>query len=640
MCGIAGMWTSRRRSLDAGNVTDVVAAMAGALQHRGPDGGGVWTAASGDLALGHRRLAIIDLSPSGAQPMSGPSGTTTIVFNGEIYNYVELRAALVAEGVRFRSTTDTEVILALYEKHGDDCVRMLRGMFAFALWDARQRRLLVARDRIGKKPLYYARRPGWLAFASELKALRVAFGSDVPQLDAASINRYLSFGCISGPGTVYRDVYQLPPGSTLVATASDRVEIRTYWSPDRTSEQARDVTIDEVEDKLIEAVRIRLRSDVPVATFLSGGIDSGLVTAMATRLNGPLAAFTVGFEDGQFDERPLARQVARRYGVDHHEITVRPDVARLLPEIVRAYDQPYADASCVPAYCVAQAVSGAGYKVVLNGDGGDELFGGYRRALAAAWLSRLHGMAGPAVTRTIAGAALALLGEPAGHRGARAFLQRFLRGAAAGDVRRLLIWSTDSFTADERRDLGIAPYDEAADVHGLLSYVPPGAGPLASMMAIDLKWALPYDLLVKMDIATMAHGLEARSPLLDQDLVEMQTRRPIAGLLPGFTTKPVLRALARKYLPADVVTAPKRGFEPPLERWMTGELTALRDDLLLAPDGLLATIVDRAKLEAFVRRPPAGDTFRWAHRAWILLSLAAWDRFVARERVQPLGLSA
>ena len=638
MCGISGIWACDPERWDRDGLAAAVWNMNDALRHRGPDDAGIWCDPSAGVALGHRRLAIIDLSPAGRQPMTGPSGTTHIVFNGEIYNYRELRQTILSDGTTLRSASDTEVILALYEKHGDECLRLLRGMFAFALWDARARRLLIARDRIGKKPLYYSTLGGHLVFASELKALRRILPPDELQLDRASLNRFLSFGFISGPRTIYRNVYQLPPGSMLVATAPDRPQIRSYWTPDDGRVGAQSVTPGEIEEKLLEAVRIRMRSDVPIASFLSGGIDSGLVTAIATRLNGPMSTFTVGFEDGDFDERPLARQVARRLGTDHHEVTVRPDVERLLPQLVRAYDQPYAEAAAVAAYCLAEVVSRHGFKVVLSGDGGDEIFGGYRRALAAAWLSRLEALAGARVIRTAARTVLPLLVEPHPHRSRYAFLRRVIRGAAADEIRRLLIWSTDSFTNDERRDLGMDAYDERGDPEGLASYLPRGAdqSPLASMIAIDLRWALPYNMLVKMDVATMAHGLETRSPLLDQELVQMQMERPVADLLPGFSTKPALRAIARKYLPGEVVAAPKRGFQPPMEveHWVTHELKTVRDELLLATDGLVASMTDRTRLEAFLHRPPAGDSSRWAERVWILLSLAAWDRFVAREDVQ------
>lgn len=608
----------------------IAASMTATLRHRGPDDEGYWVDDRRGIALGHTRLAIIDLSRRAKQPMVGPSGATHIVFNGEIYNHVELRKELRSQGVRFHNDSDTLVIQALYERDGLECLKRLRGMFGLAIWDARQQQLVLARDRVGKKPLYYCRQGGALYFASEIKAIVRVLG-DPPSVDPAAISEYLGFGFIGQERTIYSQIMRLPPGSALVATSPDQMRISPYWKPQWESKRglSRAEAVERADRLITEAVRLRLRSDVPVGVFLSGGIDSGLVTAAAARSMGSrLQTFSVGFAgDSVFDERDLARQVARRYDTDHHEVVLKPDVAELVPKIAWHHDEPFGDASAIPSFAVAEFAA-RHVKVVLNGDGGDELFAGYRRHLAASAMDLLSRFLPQSLMRPAAAGALRILPSSGSFRTRYALFRRFLRGLAALPSERLLSWHADGFTDAEKSSLlrggqvELPRQTSVADLAQTLST----RSELGRTLAMELVWSLPGDLLVKMDIATMAHGLEARSPLLDQELVAWANTLPDSIRLGGFTTKPILRALAARYLPKDVVQAPKRGFEIPLRQWLEEDLREMRDDLILARDGVVCSLFERSALEDLLRRPP-DNPVRWARLSWLLLMLAAWDRY-------------
>lgn len=631
MCGINGLWDAS--GLLEEDLQERLRRMTLMLTHRGPDEQDLWREPEIGVGLGHTRLSIIDLSPTGHQPMVGPSGSAVTVFNGEIYNYLELREELMAGGVQFRGTSDTEVLLALYEKYGLDCVNRLRGMFAFAIWDRAERRLVLGRDRLGKKPLYWRLDGQTLYFASEIKAIRVASTANVT-MDQEAVDEYLSFGFIAGERTIYKEIRELPPGCLLVATQPTKVAIMRYWEP-RWKPKAKLSFTDAANDAealLTEAIRIRLRSDVPIGVFLSGGIDSGLITAIVTKIAGRCLTVSVGFEDEFFDERPLARQVAQRYETDHHEILLRPDVSSLIPKITRYYDEPFADASAIPSFAVA-AYARQHMKVVLTGDGGDELFAGYRRDLAAGFASGLISLVGDAKLAVLSKALLRALPSPHTHRSSYAFFHRFLRGTAVQNTHRMLLWSSDGFTPLERLQLGGRPNGSGEGLRAFDSFMASCGGMrlLERTLAMDLLWILPYDLLVKMDIATMAHGLEARSPFLDHELVEWAALLPNHVRLPGVSTKPILRRLARKYLPDNVRLAPKKGFEVPLYRWLTRDLKEMRDDLLLSRTGLVARMLDCAKVEQLLKGDPRIEPGRWARLVWILLMLAAWDYYVQRD---------
>jgi len=632
MCGIAGLWIrggARREMLQAS-----ACRMTAMLKHRGPDGHGWWCDPAVGVGLGHMRLSIIDLSETGDQPMVDHSGSTVIVFNGEIYNYLELRATLESDGIKFRGTSDTEVLLALYAKRGLECVAELRGMFAFSIWDGAERRLVLARDRVVKKPLYY-----WVpdsrtfCFGSEIKAVRAATPTD-PGIDTAALNNYLRFGFVGGTRTIYRGIREIPPGHLLVTTDPAELHLIPYWQPKWKPKNR--ISFDEAVEQtgvlLRESVNLRLRADVPVGVLLSGGIDSGLIASFAARKAGQKCkTFSVGFENEELDERPLARAVAQRYATEHHEVLLSPDVSGLIPKVAWHYDQPFADASAVPTFAVAEYAR-RHVKVVLTGDGGDESFAGYRRDLSAALLSSLTRLVGEPVLASGSRLLGKVLPAPRTHRDPYALGYRFIRGMSVSEIARMVVWSSDGFSDEERTQLGQAPgpYREDSGAFESLLASLRGLGLLDRSLGLDLLWILPFDLLIKLDIATMAYGLEARSPFLDQELVQWAMRLPESVRLGGMQTKPILRCLARRYLPTLVSKGPKKGFEVPLYRWVSQDLKELRDDLVLSPNGLLASIFDRVELERMLRDPVRGSRVRWAQLGWILIMLAAWDRYAAR----------
>jgi len=634
MCGIAGIW---------GEVsTERLCAMTASLRHRGPDDEGYWIDPRFNVGFGHRRLAIIDLA-GGKQPISNEDGQVVTIFNGEIYNYRELREELMARGHHFKTKSDTEVIVHLYEECGTNVATQLRGMFAIAIWDCAQRQLVLVRDRVGKKPLYYSEANGEFIFASEIKGILAGFRAELA-LSEQGVADYLAWGCIPAPGTIYRQIRAVEPGQLLVIRDRRICRCEKYWELRMLpkADISRREAVDRIDQLVREAIRLRLRSDVPVGSFLSGGIDSGVVTAIAAQQHpGPLTTITIGFEDDSFDERPLAKRIAQRYGTEHHEVVVRPDVVTDLPQIARAYDQPFGSASAIPSYYVAQAARQY-VKVVLNGDGGDELFAGYRRYVAA-WLNGMLSWADGPACRPVWQLLSKIMPVPRGFRTGYAFTHRLVRGVGMEPAARYLAWAVDGLNEHTLRTLcgatgtrlkncwldRIEPGDRLAA--GILETLR-DCGPVDRMLAADFATILPHDLLVKMDIATMAHGLEARSPLLDHELIDLVSHYPEAVKLRGFQTKPLLRELSRRYVPGTVRHAPKRGFEVPLIRWLRGELRELSEDVILARDGLLVELFDRPALERLVREEDGLDPARWSRRVWLLLMLGMWDRYVNKDR--------
>ncbi len=638
MCGIAGIWGDAAPKR--------LQAMADRLRHRGPDDEAIWIHPRHDLGFAHRRLSIIDLK-GGRQPIESEDGRVVTMLNGEIYNYRELREELIAGGHRFKTHSDTEVIVHLFEDHGTGFVSHLRGMFAIVIWDEGQRLLVLVRDRAGKKPLYFSEIDGDFLFASEIKGVLAASRRPLA-VDEQSLADYLAWGTIHAPATIYREVRSVCPGELLVVRRGRVVTRERYWRQ-RMIPKVRvspAEAVEQVDGLVREAVRLRLRSDVPVGAFLSGGVDSGIVTAMAAKeCAGTLTTITVGFEDGAFDERPAARLVADRYATDHHELLLRTDVAADLPAITAAYDQPFADSSAIPSYCVARATRPL-VKVVLSGDGGDELFGGYRRYIAGRVNQLLCWADGP-ICRPVWTLIGRLLPVPRSYRSAYAFAHRLARGMAMEPVSRYLTWAVDVFDEDrlrllcgvERRDsprprwLDRTQRSDRLARRALQAF--DACGPIDRMMGADFAAILPHDLLVKMDIACMAHGLEARSPLLDTNLIDVVSRYPERIKLPGFSTKPILRALSSRYVPEVVRTAPKRGFEVPIVRWLRGDLRDLCQDVVLSRDGLLASLFSRPALEKLVgpassRSRNGLDPARWGRCVWTLLMLGMWDRVVNR----------
>ncbi|MGY2989961.1 MULTISPECIES: asparagine synthase (glutamine-hydrolyzing) [Bradyrhizobium] len=630
MCGLTGFLLNER--IDDAMARRRLASMAATINHRGPDDEGVWT--DGRAGLGFKRLAIIDLTPAGHQPMGSADGRVWLVFNGEIYNFPELRAELEAKGHTFRSHSDTEVILAGYLAWGDKILNRLRGMFAIAIWDTRTRQLMLARDRIGKKPLYYALTEKGLFFGSEIKAI-LAWPGIERQADLDALHLFLSFQYIPAPHTAFRSVRKLRAGSVMSISldADGRLSaprIERYWQlpaprpSSRASFNLRAAT-EELTDRLKEAVRIRMISDVPLGAFLSGGLDSSAVVAMmAQQSSDPIKTFSIGFENEEYDETRYARMVAERYNTDHHELVVRPDAVAILPKLVYHYNEPFADPSAVPSFYLAE-LARRHVTVALNGDGGDEAFMGYGRYATMHALSRVDNV--PKPLRQMGVAALGRLplgGKMASHAGHLATLLR-----SASQARQDRYSFTITAFADEHKVAGYGDAMRGSLGQSALDLFAPFLNEAESLVSganwADIHIYLPDDLMVKVDIATMAYSLESRSPLLDHVLMEWAMTLPENVTIPSGTTKAIFKKAMEPFLPHDVIYRPKMGFGCPVDHWLRGELKEMAYDLLLSPLAQSRGIMDRNAVQVLLDEHCSGSN---AHhtRLWPLLIMELWFR--------------
>ena len=620
MCGVAGVWTPQGLPLPD-DIEAALARMHLSIRHRGPDGDGVWR--DGQVGLAHRRLAIIDLSPAGRQPMHDADGVATISYNGEIYNYRELRTELAGLGHRCRTETDTEVILEAYKRWGDAALSRLRGMFAFALWDRRRRRLLLARDRVGEKPLYYAWSGGRLLFGSEIKSV-LGWPGMPREPDLHAVHSYLTYQYVPAPRTAFAGVCKLEPGSALVVEADGAWRIERYWSlprpaasPPRRPEAE---LLEETRARLDEAVRMRLMSDVPLGAFLSGGVDSSAVVAMMAKA-GRAKTFSIGFENAAYDERRWARAVAERYGCEHHEYVVRPDALAILPSLVWHYGDAYADSSAVATWYVSE-IARRHVTVALSGDGGDEAFLGYAR-YAAFKAESLYGAAPVALRRALARIAAGVQGGPRLWRRAR----RMLVEGAAGDAERYEKWLALFAGADKRALYGERLRDSlAADPLDLVRPLIAGEGAAAARAAhVDIHTNLPDDLLTKVDVASMAHGLESRAPFLDHELLEFAAGLPADQRLPGFRPKALLKKALEPLLPRDLLYRPKMGFGVPIDDWFRGPLGDLARDVLLDGPARSRGLFRADEVRRLLDEHRTGRA-RHHYRLWALLMLELWFR--------------
>lgn len=619
MCGLCGYidpWNRGGR--------DVLVRMADLLRHRGPDDAGV---AQGEgWGLGFRRLAILDLSPNGHQPMSYGNGRFHLAFNGEIYNHVELRRDLEAEGERFRGGSDTEVLLRLLARRGEAALPLLNGMFAFALIDTERRTFLLARDRLGVKPLYYATGGGSLRFASEPKAM-LAWPGERREIDDAAVARYLALGYLPGESAIFRGHAKLPPAHVLAGSLDDpsAARLRPYWdlslSDDPTRRPLSPGETEELEHLLRDAVRIRLRSDVPVGVFLSGGLDSGLVAACAADVPGPRPlALTVGFAEGEANETDLAAATARHVGLDHRVVAQKPDGLDRLDELAWFFDEPFGDPSALPTFTLCEAAATVG-RVFLSGDGGDEAFAGYRRYVEALRHRRVIDAAqfvGPTLRR-VAGLAPAL--SPLRARLAKLGLPD--RGCAA---------AFDDLPADPALAAVAHPrlrplLAEAAAPLWARWARSRGRATILRQQELDYRLYLPDDVLVKVDRASMAHSVEVRSPLLDIRLVEWAARLPRGALLDAHEGKLPLRALGRRLLPTAVERGAKRGFGVPLDAWLReAKGQALVRERLLGAHGTDLGHWDRRGVGRILDVHGSGAGRGFGVLLWRLLMLEAWTR--------------
>jgi asparagine synthase (glutamine-hydrolysing) len=580
MCGIAGQTRVDGQRPKA----ELLHRMCHAIEHRGPDSRGVHI--DDGVGLGIQRLRIIDLV-SGDQPIFNEDRSIAVVLNGEIYNHRELRQDLERKGHRFSTQSDTEVIVHLYEEAGVDFVDSLIGMFGVAVWDARERQLVLARDRVGKKPLYYAERDGVLSFASEIQSI-LQDESISRAVDYEALDIYLALRYVPSPLTAFRDVRKLPPAHRLVFR-DGRSRIETYWRLDYTSK--RDVKderelIEELRDRLKTAVRRRLIADVPLGAFLSGGIDSAaVVAAMAEESTQPIKTFSIGFDSDRVNELPQARIVASRFGTDHHEFMVAPNAIELLPKIIRHHGEPFADATSIPTFYLSE-VARKHVTVALNGDGGDEIFGGYTRYVANLASARVSGL--PLPLRQ----ALARIGAAVPANGRIDSWPSRIRRAAETlplDPASRYFAYMSHLNGLRRDELYTDSFQESVSLtraQELITDAWRGASAtnvLDKMLDTDVRTYLPDDLLTKVDIASMSYSLEARSPLLDHELVEFAASLPTSEKIRGKEKKVIFRNALRGWLPDEILDAPKRGFHPPLADWLRGELGGFAREVLLDP---------------------------------------------------------
>jgi asparagine synthase (glutamine-hydrolysing) len=615
MCGICGLFNFRTQTpVEPAALQRSTAAMV----HRGPDDEGFHL--DGELGLGNRRLSIIDL-PGGHQPLSNEDQTVWITFNGEIYNYRDLRADLISSGHQFRTSSDTETIVHLYEEEGLASLDRLRGMFAFALWDSRQRRLLLARDRLGIKPLFFRLEPNRLVFASELRSLRQLCEQPL-QVDPQAVYDFFGFRYIPAPNTFYRGVQKLLPGHYLVADSSG-VRTQAYWDIPAEEESIRSTEdiAEEVLERLRESVRLRLIADVPLGVFLSGGTDSSAVVALMAELGArPLRTFSVGFEEPQFNELPFARRVAQRYATEHHELVVRPEhLSEELVRLVGFRDEPIAEPTDVALYLVARLASQS-VKVVLAGEGGDELFAGYPK-YAADRLAGLVSALPQEVTRALA------RWLPYRQRRAKLALEAL---SIRDEAERSATWFA-SFSRMEREELfspdflaQVDPAHPARVFEGYLERVR-DRSPLKRMLYADLKIWLPDNLLLRGDQMTMAASIEERVPFLDHKLVELAARVPTRLLTRGFRTKVLLKRALRPYLPPETLRRRKVGFTVPVGDWFRKSLKSLVADLVLSPEAKTRGYFHAASMERFVREHFDGVRDR-QKQLWALVNFELWCR--------------
>lgn len=623
MCGLAG-FLRHPSTPDRDQHGPWLTRMGEAIIHRGPDAGAHWL--DDHVAMTHRRLSIIDLSDAGTQPMVSLSGRYVIAFNGEIYNFQQIRETLVAQGVQFRTRTDTEVLLALYEQHGSACLDQLNGMFAFAIWDREARTLFMARDRLGKKPLYFYQAGGQFAFASEIKAL-LPLPFVKAELRHDAVKDFFAYQYVPDPKTIYKNIHKLPPGYWL-ETDGERVCQHQYWDVSFSSPSSRNLEdlSEELHELMDDAVRLRMVSDVPLGAFLSGGVDSSAVVGlMARHSDRPVTTCAIGFDSRRFDEVDWARKVANQFRTNHHEFTVRENVAGSLGRIARFFDEPFADASFVPTYFVSQ-LARQKVTVALAGDGGDENFAGYSKYRTDQIENRLRNLVPGPVRRTL----FPQLARLAGAAGiAPALKAQSLLGTLAKDPAdafyatncffRPEIWN-ELVTGELKRET--CDYDPAAITRDYYKQAP-ADDHLSRILYTDIKSYLPGDILVKVDRMSMANSLETRAPLLDYRVVEFAASIPSRLKLYGNEKKFILKKAFEGMLPQDVLYRKKMGFSVPMADWLRNELRETAESLLLAPDSGLSGLFDMNGVRRLWALHQSGRN-HVTQEVWALLAFELW----------------
>jgi asparagine synthase (glutamine-hydrolysing) len=632
MCGIAGAcWNRAEQGIDE----PTLKAMMSVLAHRGPDDAGTWLEeADGTrrhgVALGHQRLAIIDLSAAGRQPMSNSDKTIWITFNGEIYNYRELRAGLESSGHVFRTDTDTEVIVHLYQRYGVDCVDHLRGMFAFAVWDRNEERLVLFRDRLGQKPLFYRAESNRLIFASELKAL-LQIPNAPRDVDFTALNQFLTYQYVPHPHCILQGYQKLPPGHRAIYS-NGTLQVERYWQApysDPVSNRAAAEWRQQLRETMTEAVRLRMRSDVPLGAFLSGGVDSTIIVGLMQSLTEqPVRTFSIGFPVARFDEREFAREAAQFLGTSHHEKVVAPSALDVLPDLVWHYDEPFADSSAIPTMALSR-MTRQHVTVALSGDAGDELFAGYDRYKAvklAAKIDRLPGF----VQRFLGADLWQKIPSSIQQKSKLRRLKRLLAAVNQSPERRYLQWvsifdearRTDVLSDELRSTLA---EDDPADFLLSTYRICPNRDFVTQTTCADVHSYLPCDLLTKVDIASMSVGLECRGPFLDHEVVELAAKMPIELKLNRHGGKRILIETFADLLPPSIQTRKKMGFGVPIDHWFRTDLKPLLHDILLDETARSRGVFDPDNVRTLVEEHTSGQ-FDHAYRLWSLLCCELWFR--------------
>jgi asparagine synthase (glutamine-hydrolysing) len=633
MCGIAGIydWSGKRVS------QELLTRMGNVLHHRGPDDSGFHI---GDkIGLAHRRLSIIDLS-TGKQPMYNETGDICVVFNGEIYNFQELRPDLEKKGHRFATHSDTEVIIHLYEEYGPDCVKFMRGMFAFAIWDARKEELFIARDRLGKKPLYYYLDGSKLVFGSEIKAI-LEDDSIRRAADPVGLHYYLTYQYVPAPHTAFQGIKKLPPASWMLVKPGKTV-IETYWhlSFAEKLKLPQEEYQKEIRRLLFEATKLRMISDVPLGAFLSGGIDSSIIVGIMSQLSSqPVKTFTIGFEEKDYNEAHFAKIIADRFHTDHHEMYVQPKAIEILPQLIWHYDQPYADVSALPSYYVARETRKF-VTVALNGDGGDENFAGYGRYMAHMFVHYYYYQKLPDLIRKkLIPGLVSFLPESFDRRSFFKKVKRFVQSCALSpqernfillayyEPSRLLSMYTPGFAAGVK-DIDLYQYQCTRYAESGSSHI------LDQIQYTDFMTYLPEDLMVKMDVATMANSLETRSPFLDHLVVEYAAKIPAQlKLNRRLVTKYILKETFKDMLPPEILNRSKMGFGVPIGRWFRGELKDYMRDILLSEKFYKRGIFTKEAINNLVKEHLESKA-EHGERLWALLNMELWFRlFIDREKI-------
>jgi asparagine synthase (glutamine-hydrolysing) len=609
MCGIAGFIDMECGREKAANLID---RMCKVIRHRGPDDQGVWV--DEGVALGMRRLAIIDVN-GGHQPVFNEDQSILVVFNGEIYNYRELQKELQERGHHFRTHSDTETIVHAYEEYGDDCVKHLRGMFVFAVWDRQHQRLLMARDRFGKKPLNYYWDGQRFIFGSEIKSILEA---NIPrEINNIALDEYLMYRYVPTPHTLFKNVMKLPAAHILVYE-NEQISVRRYWelpfTPTCQDDEA--TAIERTKELLKDAVQVRLMSEVPLGAFLSGGVDSSIVVGlMSSMMSQPVKTFSIGFDEDDYSELPYARQVARHFGTDHHEFIVRPDLISVLPELVWNYDEPFADSSMLPTYYVSK-LAREHVTVALSGDGGDEIFGGYTRYTRELTIDRL-----PAPARLLGYGSVFM---PDGMRGKgrltnlhRDLATRYSRiFSPFSEKMRLSMYTKEFFASIHDHDPFETVMSDFRAVKGLDT--------AAQLQFVDVRNYLVDDILVKVDKASMLNSLETRAPLLDQNLAEYIASLPSAIRMRDGALKSLLKKAAADILPANILTRPKQGFGVPIKHWFRDDLVGSAYDLLDSPRAQQRGIFNPQYVRNLLKAHSRTKLVNHSEAIWSLLCLELW----------------